>query len=386
MPHQIYLDNHATTPCDPRVLESMLPFFVENFGNPSSTSHGPGLIAAAALEKARHEVAGVVGGTSDEVVFASGATECNNLAILGAARRHCELGGKRRRIVISSVEHKSVSQPCLYLAQWGWELVTIPVDEAGEMKLDLLEEAVTEETLLVSVQAANHEIGTIQPLKAIASISHEAGAVVHCDATQAVGTIDVDAPEWGVDLLTFSGHKIYGPKGVGALWLRGGIRHLPLTPSTFGGGQERGVRPGTQNVPAIVGLGTAASLCKESREVDRVHILGLRDQFERSLIEAIPGLKVNGSPKHKVVGNSSMTFPGVEAEALLANLTGVAASSGSACDSGAIEPSTVLTAIGLDRDEAFATIRFGFGRFNTADEVERAACLVADAYRTVAGS
>jgi cysteine desulfurase len=302
------------------------------------------------------------------------------LAILGAARQHEKIGGARRRIVTIAIEHKAVLGPCRRLAENGWDIITLPVDHQGTVDLHAAEEAITDDTLLVSIQAANHEIGTIQPVRAVAQLAHERGALVHCDAAQAVGKIPFDLNEWDVDLLSLSGHKLYGPKGIGALWLRGGPRCLPLEPLATGGGQESSLRPGTLNVPAIVGLGTACALCAELMTKESQRIGALRDMLEKTFGDAISNLRCNGNPHNRLPGSSNLTFPGIEAEALLANLSDIAVSTGSACESGAIEPSRTLMSIGLSSEEAFSTLRFGLGRFTTTDEIETAIAQVTQAY------
>jgi cysteine desulfurase len=371
----IYLDHHATTPCDPRVVEAMLPFFTQHFGNASST-HEAGREAADAVEAARSQVAQLLGARPNEIVFTSGATESNNLAILGLARA---FGDKRSRIVTMPIEHKAVLGPCRELEKEGFDLVVLPVDRAGSVDLAAAAQAINQSTLLVSIQAANHEIGTIQPVREITALSHAQGAFVHCDAAQAAGKILLNVNEWGVDLLSLSAHKMYGPKGIGALYVRNGQR-LGLSPLVFGGGQESDLRPGTLNVPAIIGLGEASRLCCGVMDVEAARLSQLRDNFEAQLLAAIPDLRRNGNLQNRLPHNSSLTFPGIEADALLANLPSLALSTGSACTSGALEPSQVLSAIGLPRDEAYATVRIGLGRGTTGKEVEVAAKKIVAAF------
>ena len=346
----------------------MLPFFTAQFGNASSP-HASGRVAADAVETARAQVAQLVGARAREIVFTSGATESNNLALLGLARAW---GDKRRRIVTTAVEHKAVLETCRELEKQGFELIIVPVDRLGTVDLEAAREAINEQTLLVSIQAANHEIGTIQPVREIAALAHQRGAFVHCDAAQAAGKIALDAREWDVDLLSLSAHKMYGPKGVGALWVRGGKR-AGLSPLFWGGDQENGLRPGTLNVPGIVGLGEACQLCHQEMNQEASRLSNLRDSFEATLCQAMPELKRNGNLSRRLPHNSSLTFTGMEAEALLANLPNLALSTGSACTSGALEPSPVLSAIGLTRDEGYATVRVGLGRFTTQQEMETAA-------------
>jgi cysteine desulfurase len=363
----IYLDNHATTPCDPRVIEKMTPFFGEAFGNPSSSVHRYGQIALQAVEESRHAVAALIHSEAREVVFTSGATESNNLAILGSAQ---SVAG-RNRIITSSIEHLSVLGPSKFLQSQGLEVVIAPVDHQGQIDMDFLKDAITENSLLVSVQAANNEIGTIQPINEISRLAHESGAIMHCDAAQALGKIPVDVHTWDVDLLSLSSHKIYGPKGVGALYLRGGTNGCRIKPILFGGGQENEFRPGTLNVPGIVGLGTACTISNQSmpEESDRIELL--RNDLERGLMASKTAIARNGSLESRLPGNSSLTIQGIDAEALIANTPRLGLSTGSACASGAPEPSHVLLAIGLSRQEAYSTIRLGLGRFNTAAEMSQ---------------
>lgn len=370
----IYLDHHATTPCDPRVVEAMLPFFCEHFGNASS-AHDQGSIAADAVAEARAEVAALIGARPREIVFTSGATESNNLAIFGLTRSASSgastCSGPRRRIVTTQVEHKAVLEPCRELERQGFDIVRLPVEDTGRVSLEAARGAINEETLLVSIQAASHEIGTIQPVREMAAMAHEHGALVHCDAAQAAGKIPLDVDALGLDLLSLSAHKMYGSKGVGALYVRGG-RRMGLSPLFFGGGQEHEMRSGTLNVPGIVGLGQACRLCREEMDSEAERLRHLRDGLEAHLLAAINGLERNGDAQNRLPHNSSLTFPDIEADALLANLPTLVLSTGSACASGAIEPSQVLEAIGLSRTEAYATVRLGLGRGTTSDQVGQA--------------
>ena len=368
----IYLDNHATTPCDPTVVETMLPYFTEIFGNPSSSLHPMGRKAAEAVQNAKEQVASLTGSSPAEILFTSGATESNNLAILGLVRglaSHTD----RKRIVTTKIEHKAVLAPCQELAKEGYELVYLPVDGRGRVDLEAAETLITENTLLVSLQAASNEIGTIQPIKQLAELTHVQGAVFHTDAAQAVGKIPVSIDDWDVDLLSLSAHKLYGPKGVGALYVRGGSRGLPIKPLWFGGGQEAGVRSGTVNVPGAVGLGRACELCEQHLSEEHGRVQGLRDRFEQDILNAVPNVYRNGDLQNRLPHNSSLTFPGVDAEALLLNTSQLALSTGSACTSGALEPSHVLQAIGLSREDGYSTVRVGLGRFSRREEVEEAA-------------
>ena len=371
----IYLDYHATTPCDPRVVEVMLPYLTSDFGNPASGFHVYGRRAARAVEMAREQVAALIGAQASEIVFTSGATESNNLVLLGLTSSD----QSRRRIVTTAVEHKSVLEPCRILHERGFEVVVLPVLPDGTVDLAAAEAAINEETLLVSVQTANNEIGTIQPIAVLAELAHRRGALLHTDAAQAVGKIPFDVEELGIDFASVSAHKLYGPKGIGALYVRSGLRRR-LTPLLLGGGQEFNLRPGTLNVPAIVGFGEACRLAREEMPEEARRVAALRDLLESQLANRIPGLRFNGHRTRRLPGNSSITFPKIEADVLIANVPEVALSTGSACSSGTIEPSHVLTAIGLDWEEAQATIRIGIGRFTTREEIERAAHLIALAW------
>ena len=377
----IYLDHHATTPCDPKVLEAMLPFFTELHANPSSP-HSAGVRAKAAVEHAREQVASLIGAYPAEIVFTSGATESDNLAILGVAQA---LGSRtgRRRLVTTRLEHKAVLEPFGRLEQEGFDVQYLPVHASGRVMLEAAAEMITEETLLVSVQAANNEIGTIQPLAELAALAREQGTIFHCDAAQAVGKIPLDVDALDIDLLSLSAHKLYGPKGVGALYIRGGVRSLPLSPLWVGGGQEQGLRSGTLNVPGIVGLGAACALCKEELLGESTRLAGLRDGFEAALIERIPGLQRNGDLDNRLPFNSSLTFPKVDAETLLVNVPELVLSTGSACTSGALEPSYVLGAIGLSREAAYRTLRVGIGRSTTQSELDATVQLFVKAFESL---
>ncbi len=375
---EIYLDNNATTPCDPRVLEAMLPFFAQIYGNPANGLHRQGRLAAQHVEEARERVARLLGALPVEIIFTAGATESNNLAIQGIAR--AAAGRGRKRIVTSAVEHKSVLLPCQKLAAEGFEVILLPVDDKGIVSLEAAEEAINAATLLVSVQAANNEVGSLQPVAEISEIAHRHGALMHCDAAQAVGKIPLDVNEWGVDLLSVSAHKLYGPKGVGALYVRGGPGALPLEPLYVGGGQERGIRPGTLNVPAIVGFGKACEICLQQVTQEATRLKALRDSFERELLRKVQTIRINGDRECRLPNTSSITFPAVDADALLLNVPQLMLGTGSACTSRTIEPSHVLQAMGLSRQDASSTIRVSIGRFTTAEELTVAAESLAEAY------
>ena len=374
----IYLDYNATTPVDPRVLEVMLPYFSEIYGNPGNGYHRQGRLAEKAIQDAREQVATLLHAQPHEIIFTSGATESNNLAIEGLVRM-CR-DGSRRGIVTSAIEHKAVLLPVERLHKQGWDVVVIPVDRFGRVDMATVDAAIDDSTLLVSIHAANNEIGTLQPIQEIAAIAHERGALMHTDAAQIVGKLPIDVSSWSVDLLSASAHKLYGPKGVGALYARGGLRNIPLEPLALGGGQESGLRPGTHNVPAIAGFGAACQIAGAEVGIEAERIRSLRDHFERQLGEGISSLRVNGHPTDRLPNTSSLTFPGIDADALLLNLPTVMMGTGSACTSGAIEPSHVLQAIGLARDDAYRAVRASLGRFTTEEDVASATTAIIKAW------
>lgn len=377
----IYLDNHATTPVDPRVLAAMRPWWEENFANPHSSEHAMGRAAEEAVEAARAEVAALIGAEAREIVFTSGATESNNLAIKGAARFAAQQRNDRRRIVTLATEHKCVLESVRDLAAEGFEPVVLPVGPDGLADLDALRAVVDDRTLLVSVMAVNNEIGVVQDLAAIGGLAKAAGAIFHTDAAQAAGRIPLDVADIQADLLSLSGHKIYGPKGIGALYVRRRPR-VRLAPLFSGGGQERGFRSGTLPAPLIVGLGEAARIAAIEGMLDNGRIAGQRDRFLAALQAAVPGLRVNGSREHRVTGNLNLTFPGpATAGAIMEASPDVCVSTGSACSSAVIEPSYVLQALGLAEAEARATLRVGIGRFTSPAEVDRAAAALAAGWR-----
>ncbi|HYD98124.1 MAG TPA: aminotransferase class V-fold PLP-dependent enzyme [Alphaproteobacteria bacterium] len=368
----IYLDYQATTPLDPRVLEAMLPWWGARFGNPHSTGHARGRDAGAAVEAARAEVAALIGGDPREIVFTSGATEANNLAIKGAARFHRRRGD---HVVTVATEHKCVLESVRALEAEGFRTTILPVGPDGLLDLDRLAAALDDRTLLVSVMLANNEIGTIQPLAEIARIAHAAGALVHTDAAQAAGKIPVDVAALDVDLMSLSAHKLYGPQGIGALWLRRRPR-ARIAPLFDGGGQERGLRSGTVPTPLAVGFGAACAVARAEMPAESARIAALRDRLAELLVSRLAPVYVNGHPTRRLPGNLSIGFAGVEATRLLAALPELALSAGSACTSAAVEPSYVVRALGRDDGEAAATVRIALGRFTTAGEVERAAELL----------
>jgi cysteine desulfurase len=368
----IYLDAHATTPVDPRVLEAMLPYFRDEFGNAASRNHAYGWRAEEAVADARMEVAGAIGASPKEIVFTSGATEADNLAVLGAAEAARE-AGRGDHVVVSAIEHPAVLDPARQLAKRGFRVTVLPVDAEGLVDPDTLREALDARTVLVSIMAANNEVGTVQPIPGLARLAKEhSPALFHSDAVQALGKLRLDVTADGIDLLSLSAHKAHGPKGVGALW----VRRRPLArllPVMFGGGQERGLRSGTLNVPGIVGFGRAAALAEEERPAEAPRLAALRDRLHARLAAELPDLRLNGHATLRLPNNLNVSFAGVEAEDLLREMPGIAVSTGAACSSASLEPSHVIQALGLGDARAQTSIRFGLSRFTTEDEIERAA-------------
>jgi cysteine desulfurase len=360
----VYLDYHATTPVDRRVLERMLPYFTEAFGNPASSTHQWGWKAQEAVEQARREVAGLIGASPREVYFTSGATESNNLALQGV----CALADPaRRHVIVSAIEHKSVLEGAQRLEKHGWRCTVAPVGPSGVIDLDALQDAVGADTALISVMAANNEIGVVQPLAAIGAIAHQAGAVLHVDAAQAAGKIPIDVAAMQIDLLSLPGHKLYGPKGSGAIYVR---KHARVEPLIVGGGQERGMRSGTLNVPGIVGLGAACAICSAEMASESARVRGLRDRLLDGLRAALDGVAVNGTLDPRLPNNLHVSFEGVDGESLLIGIGDIAVSSGSACSSASGLASHVLRAIYGTRPVPSASIRFGLGRDTTADDID----------------
>jgi cysteine desulfurase len=363
----IYLDNHATTPLDPRVLQAMMPYLTEVFGNAASRNHSFGWAAEEAVEKSRKQIAALIGANAKEIVFTSGATESNNLAIKGVAEMYAEKGN---HIITAATEHKAILDTCKRLEKNGARITYLPLKADGLIDLDMLREAITDKTILITIMYANNEIGVIQNIAEIGKIAKERGVLFHTDGVQAVGKIPVDVIKDNVDLLSLSGHKIYGPKGVGALYVRRKSPRVQLTAQMDGGGHERGMRSGTLNVPGIVGLGAAAELCKNEMAEESVRLRGLRDYLRKKLETELDETFVNGSWEHRLPNNLNMSFAYVEGESLLMGISEIAVSSGSACTSATLEPSYVLKSLGLGDDLAHSSIRFGLGRFNTKEEVE----------------
>ena len=379
----VYLDNQATTQCDPRVVQAMLPFFTERFANPHSAEHAMGLDAEAAVEAARAQVAALLGADAREVVFTSGATESNTLAIKGAARFANGQGSPRRQIVTVATEHKCVLEAVQDLADEGFEPVFLPVGSDGLVDPEALRTALEMPTLLVSVMAVNNETGVIQDISGLAAIARAAGALFHTDAAQAIGKIPLDVAAMGIDLLSLSGHKLYGPKGVGALYVRRRPR-VRLSPLFSGGGQERGLRSGTLAAPLLVALGEACRIAGLEMAADTARIAALRDRLFSALRDAIPGIVVNGSADRRIAGNLNLTFPAASAVALMRAVPDLCVSTGSACSSAEIEPSYVLRALGLDEARARRTLRIGIGRFTSAADIDFAANALAAAHASVA--
>lgn len=363
----LYLDNHATTPVDPRVLATMMPFFTEAFGNPASRNHKFGWAAAAAVENARKQIARLINASVKEIVFTSGATESDNLALKGVARHDRQRGN---HIITLPTEHKAVVDSAKRLEQEGFRVTFLRLGADGLVDLDDLKKAITAETLLVSIMAANNEIGVIQPLAEIGRLCRAHGVLFHTDAAQAAGKIPLDVEAMQIDLLSIAGHKMYGPKGVGALYVRRRGAPVELAPLIDGGGHEGGMRSGTLNVPGIVGLGKACELCREVMPEESRRLAALRDRLKEGLLAGLDRIHVNGSLKHRLPNNLNVSFPGIEIAALMTVLDDIALSSGSACTSATPEPSYVLKALGVPEELAQTPLRFGLGRFNTEEEID----------------
>ena len=366
----IYLDYSATTPCVPRVVQRMLPFFTDTFGNAASRSHAFGWTAEAAVEEARAQVAQLLGAHQKEILWTSGSTEANNLAIKGVAQMYRQKGN---HLITAITEHKAVLDPMKYLETQGFEVTWLPVDGQGNLDLQQLEAAITDRTILVSLMAANNETGTLHPLAAIGAICKAKGTLFHTDATQAPGKIPLDVESQHVDLLSLSAHKMYGPKGVGCLYVRRKNPRVRLTAQMDGGGHERGMRSGTLNVTGIVGMGEAARICREEMATEVPQLLALRDRLEARILQALPDAVRNGNPNARLPHLANVSFPYVEGESLIMGVKEIAVSSGSACTSASLEPSYVLKGLGLGDDLAHSSIRFSLGRFTTEQEVDFAA-------------
>ena len=363
----IYMDNHATTPVDPRVVEAMLPFFGEKFGNAASRSHSFGWAAEEAVENARGQIASLIGATPKEVIFTSGATESDNLMIKGVAERYRQTGN---HIITQVTEHKAVLDTCKHLEKNGFEVTYLAVQSDGRVDPKEVKRAITPRTILIAIMYANNETGVIQPIAEIGKTAKEHGILFAVDGAQSVGKIPVDVLRDNIDLLAVTGHKIYGPKGAGALYVRRRNPRVEMSPMMDGGGHERGMRSGTLNVPGIVGLGQACELCREEMPVESARLKDLRDRLHTGLTAKLSGVSVNGSPEHRLPNNLNVSFAGVDGESLMMGLSDVAVSSGSACTSANLEASYVLKALGVSDDLAHSSVRFGLGRLNTVEEVD----------------
>lgn len=362
----IYMDNHSTTPVDPRVLEKMLPFFTEKFGNSASRNHTFGWEAEEAVDHARKQIARLIHADPKELVFTSGATESDNLALKGVVEMYREKGD---HIITSSTEHRAIIDTAKALEKKGVKVTYLPVDKTGMVSPEDVRNAITDKTILISIMLANNEIGTINPMKEIGKIAKEKGILFHSDATQGVGKIPVDVQEMGIDLMSFTSHKIYGPKGVGSLYVRRKAPRVRIAPMIDGGGHERGMRSGTLPVPLIVGFGEACELCEREMPTESLRIAAMRDHLQDGIMGSLEEVYLNGHPTQRLPGNLNLSFAYIEGEALLMGVKEIALSSGSACTSATLEPSYVLRALGVGSDLAHSSIRFGLGRFTTDQEV-----------------
>lgn len=371
----IYLDYQSTTPCDPRVVEKMMPYFTEFYGNPHSRNHKFGWDAEEAVEKGREEIATLIGASPKEIIFTSGATESNNVAIKGTLDFY---GNTKNHIITCTTEHKCVLDTCRVLEQKGFKVTYLPVQKNGLIDLNKLEEAITDKTLLVSIMAAHNEIGVIQPLKEIGALCRKRGVFFHTDAAQAVGKVPLNVDEMNIDLMSISGHKIYGPKGVGALYVRRKPRVRVLAQMN-GGGQERGMRSGTLSPALCVGMGTACAIAQQEMGQEHQRLMALRTHFYDKIMQALPQIYLNGDLEHRLAGNLNLSFAHVEGEGLMMGIKDLAVSSGSACTSASLEPSYVLKALGVGEDLAHTSLRIGFGRFTTKEEVDFAANQIIEA-------
>jgi len=371
----IYMDNHATTQTDPRVLEEMLPYYTEKFGNAASRNHEFGWIAEQAVEQARERIAKLIGATAKEIIFTSGATESDNLAIKGVAEMYREKGN---HIITQAIEHKAVLDTCKRLEKYGFRVTYLPVQKDGRIDLDDLKRSMDDKTILVTIMAANNEIGALQPIREIGALCHERGVLFHTDAVQAIGKVPFNVVEDKVDLASITAHKLYGPKGVGALYVRRKNPRVQLVAQIDGGGHERGMRSGTLNVPGIVGLGKACEIATNDMAEEAKKLAALRDRLKDAIMSQLDEVYINGSVEHRLPGNLNISFAYVEGESLLMGINDIAVSSGSACTSATLEPSYVLKALGAGDDLAHSSIRFGIGRFNTEAEVDYVAERVVD--------
>ena len=374
----IYMDNHATTRTDPRVVEEMLPYFTEKYGNAASRNHEFGWVAEQAVEQARERIAKLIGATAKEIIFTSGATESDNLAIKGVAEMYKEKGN---HIITQAIEHKAVLDTCKRLEKYGFRVTYLPVQKDGRIDLDDLKRAMDDKTILVTIMAANNEIGVLQPIREIGALCHERGVLFHTDAVQQIGKVPLNVIQDNVDIASISAHKLYGPKGVGALYVRRKNPRVQLVAQIDGGGHERGMRSGTLNVTGIVGFGKACAIAGSDMAEEAKYLAGLRDRLKDAIMGQLDEVYINGSMEHRLPGNLNISFAYVEGESLLMGINDIAVSSGSACTSATLEPSYVLKGLGAGDDLAHSSIRFGLGRFNTAAEVDYVAERVVDTVR-----
>lgn len=374
----IYLDHNATTPLDPRVLEAMLPYFTELFGNAASIDHNYGYEAKQAVDRAREQIASVINARADEIIFTSGATESDNIALFGVAEKYA---GKGDHIITCVTEHKAVLDCCRRLEEMGKRVTYLPVDQYGLVDPEDVRRAITPQTILISIMAANNEIGTLAPLQEIGPIAREHGILFHSDAAQAVGHVPIDVQAMSIDIMSLSAHKVYGPKGIGVLYRRRSNPRVMLTPLIYGGGHERGIRSGTLNVPAIVGFGEALRIAQREMDSDAARFRTWTHRIHQQLAQEIEGVQLNGHPTERLPHNLNLSLPGVESKALIVRLKGVAISSGSACTTIKAEPSHVIQALGFGKQRAHEAIRIGVGRFNDDQQIESAALQILEAVR-----
>lgn len=376
----IYLDHNSTTPVDARVLETMLPFFTSVYGNAASIDHDAGHEANQAVNSARHQIARLIGARDEEIIFTSGATESDNIAIFGVAEKYASKGN---HIITVQTEHKAILDSCKKLESSGFNITYLPVDHLGLVNPDLVRSSITDKTILLSVMYANNEIGTIAPIRELGKIAREHGVLFHTDATQAVGHVPIDVDELQIDLMSMSAHKMYGPKGVGALFVRRRVPRVRIAPVIYGGGHEKGIRSGTLNVPGIVGFGSAAEIARNSMHEEALRYKTFRNQFMNIIQTRIGDVLINGSTEERLPNNLNISIPGIESKSLVVQLKDVAISTGSACTSASVEPSHVITALGFGEERAHSAIRIGWGRFTTEEEVERAAHIICDVVQRV---
>ena len=376
----IYLDHNSTTPVDKRVLDAMLPFFTEVYGNAASIDHDPGHDANKAVNVARNQIARLIGAKDEEIIFTSGATESDNIALFGVAEKYANSGN---HIITSKTEHKAVLDSCHKHESKGFDITYLDVDSFGRVSIDAVRDAITSKTILVSIMYANNEIGTIAPVREIGALTRERGIIFHTDATQAVGHVPINVDECNIDLMSMSAHKMYGPKGVGGLFVRRRIPRVRVAPVIYGGGHEKGIRSGTLNVPGIVGFGTAAEIARNAMHDEKTQYLSYSKLFLDVIQSRVGEVFINGSMTERLPNNLNISVPGIESKSLVVQLKGIAISTGSACTSSSVEPSHVITALGHGAERAHSAIRIGWGRFTTTDEVERAASIICDAIQRV---